>query len=95
MGRKGSDEREEDEWEEESYVRSGEKEISTWRGENMVDGRGRKGWGGIGGESEWKEGEKMEVKQGRRGREEWMIGEEGEGEREVEEGEKERRWKGL
>ncbi len=46
MGRK---EREEDEWERKVEVRG--KEISTGRGENKVDGRGRKGWGGKWGES--------------------------------------------
>ncbi len=47
---------------------SGKKRYQTGRGENEVDGRGRKVWGGKWGESAWKKGGKGEVKQGRGGR---------------------------
>ncbi len=63
------------------------RERGGWEGRKCCEGKR--------GKSEWKEGGKREVKQGRGGREEWMRGEEGEGEREVEEGEKERRWKRM
>ncbi len=64
------------------------RERGGWEGRKCCEGKG--------GETEWKEGEKRKVKQRTGGREmEWMGGEEGEGEREVEVGEKERRWKGL